>query len=108
MMQKEGIIQMKRSVSSDAAVKVAPKFSWKKLASGAIVLDLENGEYFTLNDTAALIFEGLSAGKDREAIIGSVVEAYEVSPEKARQGVDEAIGRLVHEGILVAQGASTM
>ena len=92
-------------VATGAAVKVSSRFSWKKLASGAIVLDLENGEYFTLNDTAALIFEGLVSGKDREMIVGSLVDAYEVSPEKARQDADDALGLLMHEGILVAQGA---
>ena len=92
-------------MSADAVTfKVATQFSWKKLAEGAIVLDLEKGEYFTLNNTAALIWEELAAGKDRESIVRSIVDAYEVSEECAAQDTDEVFGQLVREGVLVTDG----
>jgi len=95
---------MSHSEPDTVTFKIAPAFSWKKLASGAIVLDLEKGEFFTLNDTAALIWEGFVAGKDKGAIVSSIVAAYEVSEGEARQDMDEVIGLLVREGVLVTDG----
>jgi hypothetical protein len=75
-------------------------FSWKKLAQGCIILDLERGSYFTLNETASLIWEGILAGKAHEAIADCLAKEYEVFPKQAKADIMETIGMLVREGVL--------
>lgn len=80
--------------------RLCPRFSWKKLAAGSVILDLEKGNYFTLNDSASLIWEGLVDGKQPEAIAASLVNTFQVSPAQASEDVGETIALLVKEAVL--------
>ena len=80
--------------------KISPRFSWKKLGTGCILLDLEKGSYFTLNDTASLIWDGVMRGLGEEAIAASVAAQYVISLEQARADVGGTIAQLVQEGVL--------
>jgi hypothetical protein len=80
--------------------QTCPRFSWKKLAAGSVILDLEKGSYFTLNDTASLIWAGLIEGKPADAIAASLVETFEVPLERAREDTEETIAMLAKEGVL--------
>ncbi len=52
-----------------------------------------------LNDTGALIFEGLEAGKSVDEIVEDLTRSYEVSPDKARVDVERTIVSLKEAGV---------
>lgn len=83
--------------------KLNPRYSWKKLATGRIILDLEQGSYFTLNETAAEIWDGVVDGREEEAIAASLVKRFVISLEQARADVGGTIAQLVQEGVLEAR-----
>ena len=79
-----------------------PQYSWKKLAAGRIILDLEKGTYFTLNETAAVVWDGVMNGDGEEAIASSLTKQYAISLEQAKADVGGTISQLVQEGVLKA------
>lgn len=55
---------------------------------------------FTMNDTAATLWAGVSEGLDRQALADRLVERFEVAPEMALADVDEFVRTLVAEGLI--------
>ena len=58
------------------------------------------GGALNLNDTAALIYEQLQAGKTAEEAAAALVAEYDVKPEKARADVQETIESLREAGVV--------
>jgi len=68
------------------------------LPTGAKVKDF--GGALNLNDTAALIFEQLQAGKTVEETAAALVTKYDVTPETALADVQETIELLREAGVV--------
>ena len=68
------------------------------LPTGANVKDF--GGALNLNDTAALIFEQLQAGKTIEETAAALVAEYDVTPEKALADVQKTIDSLREAGVV--------
>ena len=68
------------------------------LPTGANVKDF--GGALNLNDTAALIYEQLQAGKTVEETAAALVAKYDVTLETALADVQETIGSLREAGIV--------
>ena len=68
------------------------------LPTGVHVKDF--GGALNLNDTAALIFEQLQAGKTAQEVADALVAAYDVTPEKALADVQKTIDSLREAGVV--------
>jgi len=68
------------------------------LPTGANVKDF--GGALNLNDTAALIYEQLQAGKTVEEAAAALVAEYDVTPEKALASVQKTIDLLREAGVV--------
>ena len=68
------------------------------LPTGPKVKDF--GGALNLNDTAALIFEQLQAGKTIEETAAALVAEYDVTPEKALADVQKTIDSLREAGVV--------
>ena len=68
------------------------------LPAGLKVKDF--GGALNLNDTAALIFEQLQAGKTAQEVADALVAAYDVTPEKALADVQKTIDSLREAGVM--------
>lgn len=68
------------------------------LPTGANVKDF--GGALNLNDTGALIYEQLQAGKTVEEAADALMEAYDVTRETALADVQETIGSLREAGVV--------
>lgn len=53
-----------------------------------------------LNETAALIYDGIVNGLDADKIAAQLVTEYGISPEKAAQDVKKVIDRLTEAGVV--------
>lgn len=54
----------------------------------------------SFNGVGAFLFEQLMTGADRPAVIRTVVETYDVTPEKAETDLDAFIEKLNQAGVL--------
>lgn len=52
-----------------------------------------------LNDTAALIYECLAEGLDKQAILDRLTDTYDVTAEKALADIDKTFALLVEGGV---------
>lgn len=72
--------------------------SWIVLATGKTTLDF-NG-MISLNDSGALLWQTLENGANRDALIETLMQNYEVEPETASADVDAFIKKLTDAGCL--------
>jgi hypothetical protein len=72
----------------------------KEMDGRSVVLDLDSGSYFTLNEMGSFIWSLLDGRKDSARIVGDVTGKYKVDAETASWDVIELIRRLEEEGLI--------
>lgn len=72
---------------------------------GAIVLDLQQGEMFSVNPVGSRILELLNAGYTEPAIVDEIAQAFAVKRETAEQDSHEFIQTLKTRGIVERVGS---
>lgn len=65
-----------------------------------VLIDLENRRYFQLNETAMAIVRGVSEQTSRDALVASLVDRYEVSPETVRNSIERTLRELAMLGFV--------
>jgi hypothetical protein len=88
------------------AAKIPDHITWKVLKSGTVLLNVKNGNYYTLNPTASDIWNHIIEKKHRNEMISSLCENYDCTSEQAEADVDKTITFLVDEGLLEDQISS--
>lgn len=59
-----------------------------------VLVDLNSKRYYTLNETATLIWRGLEQGLAKDEIVRQMVAAYDVTPERAAASYDALVNSL--------------
>jgi hypothetical protein len=86
-------------------LQLSKDFVLRKVCGLNVVLPAgANVKYFggalNLNDSAALIYEQLQAGKTVEETAAAIAAAYDVTPEKALDDVQKTIDLLREAGVV--------
>lgn len=58
-----------------------------------ILVDLNTKKYYQLNETATLIWKGLTQGLAADDIADQIVAAYEITPADALQNVETTVSQ---------------
>jgi hypothetical protein len=58
-----------------------------------ILVDLNTKKYYQLNETATLIWKGLTQGLAADDIADQIVATYEITPADALQNVETTLAR---------------
>jgi hypothetical protein len=82
------------------AHKVFDSITWKDLKSGVVILHIDSGDYFTLNDSASQIWYGIVAGKEDQEIIQGLAEMYDAPLEEMAKDYGETIDLLRRENVI--------
>ena len=69
---------------------------------GAVLLDVKNGKYFSLNGVGADIWEGLQGGLSVPEIEARIEREYGAPPERVKADVAAFLGRLHTEKLVHA------
>jgi hypothetical protein len=77
----------------------------QNLEGESVFLHLQRGEYFGLDEVATRIWETLVSSASIQAAYDSLLEAYDVDPERLRRDVEVLLDKLVKHG-LVTVGTS--
>jgi hypothetical protein len=86
---------MKFTVNSD-------KILFTQLGDDAVVYDIENNAYLSMNTTFSAIFQGIQAGKDTDAIVAGLLEEYDIDEATCREQVINSIEILKDKGFIAA------
>lgn len=60
----------------------------------AVLVDLNTKRYYTLNETAMLVWRGLESGKTTAEIAREITDRYEVTTEHAMASVERLVSSL--------------
>jgi Coenzyme PQQ synthesis protein D (PqqD) len=66
----------------------------------AVLVDLNTKRYFTLNETAMLIWRALEAGRTKAEIVHELTGNYEVTPEHAAAAIERLLNSLAAHRLL--------
>jgi hypothetical protein len=69
-----------------------------------VLVDLNSKRYYTLNETAMIIWRGLERKRTREEIIRDITDAYDVTPEHAARSLDKLVASLQARKLLPTGG----
>ena len=70
----------------------------------SIVVNLENGYYFSLNPVGGLLFDLLGSGESLAATEAAIAARYEAEPYTIRAAIAEFAKLLIEEGLLAEGG----
>ncbi|WP_093797096.1 lasso peptide biosynthesis PqqD family chaperone [Streptomyces sp. Wb2n-11] len=81
------------------ALKFGVDVSTAETDYGTVLLDERAGEYWELNPTATLVVDTLMAGGDEADAVAALTDAFDITPERARQDVDALVQQLRTSGL---------
>lgn len=86
-------------------MKINGEFIMREVAGDAILIPVGNtalqfNGIIALGPVGALIWEGLSAGKDRSQLLSDILENFEIDPATAEADLDEFLNQLAAENFV--------
>lgn len=75
-------------------------FITQKIGKKTTIFSAEESVLFTLNESAAFIFNGIKLGWDKKKMVEKLAEKYDVSIEKAQKDATELLQKLEEKGII--------
>ena len=72
----------------------------KVLEGEAIIINLSNGIYYSLDNVGGFIWEQIAAGLSLGEIVATVTAKYDVSAPQAQADLEQLAAQLVQEGIV--------
>jgi coenzyme PQQ synthesis protein D (PqqD) len=78
---------------------------WQRFDSELVVLDLQGGQYYALNDVASSVFEHVCGGRTQDEIVQDLVNVYEVDREALEKDVRQLVRELIARNLVVIDNA---
>jgi len=82
-------------------VTKSPNVQWTVLEGEAVLLNMDNGHYFTLNRVGTAMWELLTTERPFDEIIAALCERFDVTEAAVRKDLTELTTRLCREDLLV-------
>jgi hypothetical protein len=79
----------------------------KVLEGEAVIINLLNGTYYSLDKAGAVVWELAASGGTIGEIVGGVTSRYDVDASRAREDVERLVSELVAERLLVQADGTT-
>ncbi len=81
--------------------KLNEEVAFREVDGHLVVVNLQSGFYYSLNDTAALIFKMIRQNRGGSEILQELRARYDVPEETARRDLEECLESLVKEQVLL-------
>jgi len=81
-------------------LKLRKDLAYRRIAGELFIVDAAGARLHELNGTAALMWEGLAAGKNASAIAAAVAAEFEVDERTARADLEAFAGELLKKGLI--------
>jgi len=87
-------------LSLESTVSISPSQASSELLGEIVILELNSGVYYGLNETGSLIWNLLLSGKTLTEIQESILAEYELEPEQCTQYILKLVKQLADKGLL--------
>ncbi|MDQ7823727.1 MAG: PqqD family protein [Candidatus Eremiobacteraeota bacterium] len=82
------------------------EIAWSELDDEVVLLDIDQGSYFSLNAVAADLWKLLDGSRTVASLVGEVLTLYDVEESQARQDVIRVVGDMVQKNLAVISPAT--
>lgn len=82
-------------------VRIPPHIMTRRVGEDVVVLDLQSGIYFGLDEIGVRVWGLLEKGETVSAAIAAIAEGYDVAQETVRTDVCELVQELLDRGLLL-------
>lgn len=73
----------------------------------AVMINLSNGFYYSMNGVGAFIWELIASGHSLDTIVTSLMHHYDVSSERAQVDLEHLVSQLLEENLVLASNAES-
>lgn len=80
--------------------KIADNVLFQEVDGEAVLLSLDKGCYYGLDELGTRIWKLFDQDLDRDQVVAAIVEEYDVAPEQARRDLDAFLGDLEQSGLI--------
>jgi len=84
-------------------VTLSANVLFQQIANECVLLNLENEQYFGLDDVGARIWEVLMEESDTEKALSTLLDEYNIDEATLRQDLADLIAKLEDEKLLVVE-----
>jgi len=87
---------------------LAASVTWKEIDGLVVVVHLPSGRYFSMNETASLVWRRTLKGEDLSSIGAALASEYDVNPAEAEEDAKSCIDEWLRDGLVsdAAAGAA--
>lgn len=85
----------------EVEIRIPENVLFNEVAGEAVLLNLESGRYFALNEVGARLWRLLAEHGRLGPVLEQMLVEYEVTPEQLRADVEPLIEELLAQGLLV-------
>ena len=86
------------------SAKIPAQVMTRQIGEDLVILDLNSGTYFGLDPVGARIWELLAEGKTVGETCDTLINVYEVEPERLQQDVFNLMDTLFERGLITLEG----
>ena len=72
----------------------------RRVGDEIVILDVNSGQYFGLNEVGAFVWDLLESESDRDAIVAALTAAYDVDAAQAAADVDDLLRDLAARDLI--------
>lgn len=87
--------------SNTAQYQLINNVLFQKVDNETVILEPENGNYFTLDPVGTFMIENLQQGKTVEQVLTLMNTTYDVSVEQATADMQELINQMTSQKLMV-------
>ena len=84
-----------------AYYRASPDVLTAHVGDEIVLVDLKTDRIYSLNGTAARIWEFVSSGRDRAEVERCVMAEFDVTAADLTEAIDDVIGTMTRNGLLV-------
>jgi myo-inositol-1-phosphate synthase len=89
------------SITINDSIKKNPDIACSKLDDEEVLLNVETGDYYTLNNTGSVLWEMLDSAKNVSELVDSFAKRYALDKDKAEVDVLRLLNDLAAEGLVL-------
>lgn len=84
-------------------MQISPDVLEKTLGGKMVLLHLETGEYHTLNESGAVVWQGLRLGHPRQQIVEELARQFDAPAEVLAADVDTCLQGLLQRRLITSE-----
>lgn len=90
-------------IRGSAKFTLAENIKWRKVDDSIVILNVQDGSYFSMNETARDFFTYAMEGKTFDQLVHVVANEYEATEDQVREDAAELFGKLLEEKLLISE-----